>query len=230
MNEILKLSPRLARAADFVREGSFVADVGTDHAYLPIYLCLSDRACGAVASDINEGPVMRARENINKYSLDKKIDVLRTDGLCGIEKYAPDDVLILGMGGELIAKIISDAPWTKRTGLRLCLQPMTHPEILRGFLLQNGYSILDEALAEEEKIYQIILAEYTGRTAEYTDAELLLGRHNAGRGGEVFARLCERQIQILVKRAEGKESAGERADEERGLIKKIAAMASKENV
>lgn len=228
MNEAPRLSPRLTHAALFVREGAFVADVGTDHAYLPIHLCLSGRARGAVASDINGGPVARARENINKYSLSKKIDVLRTDGLCGIEKYAPDDVLILGMGGELIARILADAPWTKRSGLRLCLQPMTHPEILRSFLLENGYSIVDEALAEEEKIYQIILAEYTGKTEEYTDAELLLGRINALRGGEVFARLCARQMEILKKRADGKRTAGDDTSKEQLLIEAIRALAEKE--
>ena len=148
MNEEFKLSARLRCAASMVREGSFVADVGTDHAYLPIALALEGKIRGAVASDINAGPVERGRKNIEEHALTDRISVVMTDGLSGIEPYAPNDILILGMGGELIARILECAPWTKDQSIRLCLQPMTHAEALRSFLLDNGYSIIDEQLAE----------------------------------------------------------------------------------
>ncbi len=223
MNEkTVTLSPRLRAAADMVRVGSFVADVGTDHAYLPIALCLEGRIRGGVASDINEGPVERGRKNINTYALGEKISTLRADGLDGLEKYSPDDILILGMGGELIARILSDAPWTKNEKIRLCLQPMTHPEALRAFLCQNGYEIFDEtAVAEDGRIYQIISAGYTGKSYTLTEAELLLGKINIAKRSEALLSLAERTAATLMRRAEGKQSAGADASHELALIEKI---------
>ena len=221
MKEIPKLTPRLAAAASFCRQGAFVADIGTDHAYLPISLCLSGRARGAIASDINAGPVERAEENIKNYGLDGKIEVRRADGLDGIEQFAPDDIMILGMGGELIARIISDAPWTKNKSINLCLQPMTHPEYLRGFLLENGYEIIDEAIAEEEKIYQIILARFSGEKQSLAPEELLLGRINIARGGDALVRLGEHWISVIERRADGKRTSGADVSEDTELIQRI---------
>ena len=179
MNKTLKLSKRLRAAADFVRQGAYIADVGTDHAYLPIALCIEGRVRGAIASDINEGPILRAREHIKEYGLTDNITAVLADGLDKISSYEPTDILILGMGGELIANIISKASFTKDEKIRLILQPMTHPEILRRFLLENGYGIVDEVMAcEEKKVYQIICAEYTGKPQEHSDVELLLGKKN----------------------------------------------------
>ena len=231
MNEKYKLSPRLRCAADMARQGAFIADVGTDHAYLPIALCVEGRICGGVASDVNDGPVERARKNINEYGLDQKISVLKTDGLSGIECYAPDDVFILGMGGELIARIIADAPWTKNGGIHLCLQPMTHAEILRAFLLNNGYSMIDETVVEEDgKIYQIILASWTGEREKYTVEELLLGRINIIRRTDALLRLARKNAETLMRRVEGKESAGENAEYERNIIERINAILREEKI
>ena len=216
------LSARLLSVADFVRRGSFVADVGTDHAYLPIYLVLSGKASGAVASDINEGPYMRALLNIRSHSLEKKITALLTPGLSGIEKYSPDDILICGMGGELIASIIEDAPFTKDASVRLVLQPMTHSEILRKYLLDNGFSIVDETIAKEEKIYEIICAEYAGgEREEYNEAELLVGKRNIENGSEHLPLLVERHLRTLRKIRSAKLSAGADAKDEEELIKKL---------
>lgn len=229
MNELPKLSPRLIRAASMVRQGSFVADVGTDHAYLPIYLFLEGRIRGGVASDVNAGPVERGRKNIESFGLEKSISVVHTDGLSGIERFSPDDVLILGMGGELIARILGDAEWTRDSGIRLCLQPMTHPEILRAFLLDNGYSIVDEQLvAEGDRIYQLIAAQYSGASESYSSAELLLGRINASRRTEEFFRLAELTVQTLTKRAHGKKSAGIDPAEERQLLGEIQKLISED--
>ena len=107
------ISKRLSAAADFVRAGACVADVGTDHAYLPIYLAKTGKIRGGVASDINEGPYLCAKKNIAAEGLSHIITAVHTAGLCGIEKYAPTDIMICGMGGELISKILEDAPWVK---------------------------------------------------------------------------------------------------------------------
>ena len=214
------LTPRLASAASFVRKNSVVADVGTDHAYLPIALVLGGISKSAIASDINEGPYLRALTNIRSHSLSGKITALCTPGLDGIEKYSPTDILICGMGGELIAAIIDGAPWTKNEKIRLVLQPMTHAEILRKYLIDNGFSIVDEKIAKEEKIYQIICAEYTGASEEFSELELIFGKINIERGGETFCELVSRQTEILKRIAEAKSKARktEASNDEEKLI------------
>lgn len=218
------LTPRLAAAANFVRSGAFVADVGTDHAYLPIALALSGKISGAVASDINEGPYLRALANVRNHSLENKITALHTAGLCGVEKFAPTDIVICGMGGELIASIINDAPWTKNTSVRLVLQPMTHSEILRKYLLDNKFTIIDEALAKEEKIYEIICAEYTGNTEEYSEAELLLGKKNIERGDGLCQELLAHHLAILKRIASAKKTASADDTNEERLIEKLEEL------
>lgn len=222
MTETTLLSPRLTHAAALIREGAFLADVGTDHAYLPIALCLDGRIRGAVASDINKGPIERAEENIKKYSLKNKISLCHCDGLSEIERFSPTDISILGMGGELIVKILSAAPWTKSGGIRLCLQPMTHAEILRAYLAAEGYTVVDESIAvEDDKIYQLIAAEYTGKRDVYTDAELLLGKINIRRKVPELSRLAKHHISVLSRRIDGKTSAGASAEDEQRLIDEI---------
>ncbi len=216
-----KISRRLAAAAEYVRQGAVIADVGTDHAYLPIFLCLSGKAVGGVASDIHKGPLKRAEENIRAYGLSDKLDTLLCDGLDGIALRHPTDILILGMGGELIADILRRADFTRQAGIRLILQPMTHPEILRGFLAENGYTICHESLVQEDRIYQIICAEYTGETAELTPLSALVGEQNLCRGDVLTFELLRHWKNVLSVRMEGKKSAGSEASEEETLLFEI---------
>ena len=216
-----KLSPRLFAAAKFVRSSAFVADVGTDHAYLPIYLCAEGRIRGAVASDINEGPVARAMINVAGYHLGRKIQVLRADGLSGLDAYSPTDILICGMGGELIAEIIKAAEWTKNKKTRLILQPMTHADKLRAHLTENGFSIVDEAIVKDDKIYQIICAEYTGEVSQYSPTELIFGKQNISRGGDVFREYAAYVRGVFLTRKNGKLSAGADVSEESFIINEI---------
>jgi tRNA (adenine22-N1)-methyltransferase len=216
-----KLSQRLLAAASLVREGAVVADVGTDHAYLPIALCLSGRAVRAVASDVNEGPIARARSHVEEYGLCDRIATLRCDGLCGIEPYAPTDVLILGMGGDLIVRILSEARWLKDPSRRLILQPMTHPEAVRAFLAEQGFAIVEERLVKEGKIYQILSAEYVGVTEEYSALELLCGKQNLARRDGVTHELCARWRSVFEERLRGKRTAGEDTSDEEQILAEI---------
>ena len=215
-----KISKRLQAAASFSQKGARIADIGTDHAYLPIYLYVSGSISGGVASDINEGPTDRARVNVRGWGADKAIDVIRTDGLCGIEKYEPDEIFILGMGGELIVRILNDAPWVKN-GKRLILQPMTHPEILREYLWREGFSIIDEKIVEEDKLYQIICAEYTGNVYKPTESEIFFGKINAERGGELFLKLLLHTKKVYEQRIKGKLMADADCTDEKRMIDHI---------
>ena len=214
-----KISKRIEAAASFCRSGVRIADIGTDHAYLPIYLHAAGKISGGVASDINAGPVERAKMNIARSAASRVISVVRTDGLCGIEAYAPDDIFILGMGGELIATILDKAPWVRSKKHRLVLQPMTHPELLRAYLYENGFSIIDEALVSEDKIYHVICAEYGGEIYNATREELMFGKKNLLRGGELLRELAVRTRDIYSKRAEGKRVAGADDSEETEILK-----------
>ena len=217
-----KLGQRLQCAAELVRSGAFVADVGTDHAYLPIALMLDGEICGGVVTDIHTGPIERARENICRYGLLDQLTPICCDGLAAEECRRAEDIFILGMGGELIAGILSRAPWTKKEGIRLILQPMTHAELLRKFLLEQGYSILCERLVSEDRIYQVIHAEYSGETCDYTPLELLLGKENLSRREDPFTReLVCRWERIFCERREGTRSGGADTDEEDRYLQEI---------
>lgn len=220
-----KADARLLVAASFVRQDAVVADVGSDHAYLPIYLVQNCIALRAVASDINEGPIENARANVNEAGLSDKIETVLVDGLAGIEKYAPTDILICGMGGELIAKIINEAPFTRDKRIRLILQPMTKQEKLRAYLIKAGYEIVSEKLCfEGGKIYQCMCAEYDGVPRTYSEAELLLGRHNIEEKSELFFKLVSQKTAALEKSIAGKKEAGIDAAKEKRLFAELVSM------
>ena len=182
----LDLSPRLAAIAALVPPGAKLADVGTDHAYLPVWLLLAGRIGQAVASDVNEGPLQRGRETARAYGVGEKIDFRRCDGLAGISPQEADTVVIAGMGGDLISRILAAAPWTR--GAKLILQPMSSQEVLRQWLGEHGYAIQGETLAREgEKFYSILTAT-GGVSPPYTPGELWAGRQ--ARGEEAPHRLA----------------------------------------
>lgn len=204
----LKLSKRLSTAASYVRSGAFVADIGTDHAYLPIYLVSNGIARLALASDINEGPILKAKENILKYDLTDKIYTEIANGLDKIEKYNPTDIVICGMGGELIAKILDSSSYIKSKNIRLILQPMTSIYELREYL-SNGFSTIAENIVREDnKLYQVMCVEYDGKKHHYSRPELELGKLNIKNKGEEFISLLNLAIDKKIKRLNGLKVGG----------------------
>lgn len=216
-----KISKRLLCAASFAQKGDFVADVGTDHAYLPIYLYTKGIIKGAVVSDINEGPIGRAKENIIEFSCEDAVIPILSDGLYKIDQYSPDTVFILGMGGELIVNIIASAEWVKKKKPRLVLQPMTHRELLRAYLFESGFEITEETLIEDGKIYQIIVAEYTGRPTEATCLELFFGKINLQERTELLISAMRREADVISARLLGKSKAGLDGGEDAALLNEI---------
>ena len=204
----IKLSKRLSTVASLVRDGAIVADIGTDHAYLPIYLVQANIAKRAIASDINEGPIMRARANIEKNTLEDKIITYIANGLDGLEKHTPTDILICGMGGELIAQIIDTCDYVKNGDISLILQPMTTAFELREYL-KNGFSIYDEEVVfEDGKYYQIICARYDGQVHSYSDVELELGSINIKKRTDTFLGLLDYTINKKKKILDGQLCGG----------------------
>ena len=126
----LKLDERLKTCCSFLR-GRALADIGTDHAYLPAVLAATGKVPHAIASDIAEGPLRAAEKTLLEYGVEKLIELRKCDGLSGFLPGEAEDFVIAGMGGELIARILEAAPWLKAPGYRLVLQPMTQQPHLR---------------------------------------------------------------------------------------------------
>ncbi|MBQ3416272.1 MAG: SAM-dependent methyltransferase [Ruminococcus sp.] len=177
MKNPFSLSRRLALCASYVAQDSRLADIGTDHAYLPIALCLDNKILSAVACDIAQGPLGRAKENILRYELADKIETRLSDGLQNVKKDEIDTVVIAGMGGELIAKILSECPYIKDKSLSLILQPMTRCEKLILWLYENGFAIQHQsAVTEDGKHYTVMLVRYTGEVKTPSPLSLYLGK------------------------------------------------------
>ncbi len=161
MNE-KNLCRRLSLCAELIGEGSRLADIGTDHAYLPIHLAHKGVIKSALACDIAEGPLSSARENIRRHSLEDVIEARLSDGLKNVRQGEADTVVIAGMGAELIIKILSDCPYIKDPSLLLILQPMTRYETLIRWLYENGFSVTEQKTAREGKrLYTVIGARYS---------------------------------------------------------------------
>lgn len=199
---------RLLSALPYLTSGGTVADIGTDHAYLPIELCRRGICRRAVACDINRGPLESARANIAAAGFSDRIDTLLTDGLHGVEQWHPDDILIFGMGGELIARILSEAPWIRDARIGLVLQPMSRAEVLRRYLWENGFSVKGETLSRADRIYQTLYARYTGIPEPFDETELLVGRDCFLLSSPLAAEFIRGKISVLENVAVGKRAGG----------------------
>lgn len=161
-----KLSKRLQAAADFVTHGSRIADVGTDHGFLPIYLIQSGRCPRAVAMDIREGPLERAREHILAAGLHEVIQIRRSDGMQELSEGEADSVAIAGMGGLTVIHILEEAQ-EKLAGFReLILEPQSDPAKVRRYLREHNLCIDRENLVYETGKYYPVLHISTGKTAQ----------------------------------------------------------------
>ena len=215
-------------AAEFVRNGAVVADIGTDHGYLPIMLLKNGICEYAYASDINRMPLEKARINAKKYGTAEKMSFHISDGLDFVDRgecrSKPDitDIVIMGMGGELISEILDKSGYVKNSGVRLILQPMSMADKLRIYLCENGFGIKDERLCTAAgKIYSVICAEYDGTKRELGEAETLLGENNIERGGELFRKYAENVKYKLKKKIDGLEKGGHDAATETRLYNEI---------
>jgi tRNA (adenine22-N1)-methyltransferase len=146
-NNIPVLSPRLKAIAEQVSDGMVFADVGTDHAYIPIYLVNMEICKYGFASDIRKGPLDRAKQNIVKYGCNGGITSILTDGLKGLPLYDIDIIIIAGMGGETIINMLEEASGLLKIGTKLVIQPMTDLKEVRQYVYGHGFQIVSERLA-----------------------------------------------------------------------------------
>lgn len=171
------LSERMLRTAAMVSRGNRTADVGCDHAYTSIYLVEQGIAPQVVAMDVNAGPLARAKENVAKFGMEENISLRLSDGLAKLMPGEADTILIAGMGGPLMERILSEYPETVKAAKELVLQPQSEIGEFRRFLQKTGFRITDEdMLFEDGKYYTILRAEH-GSDEAWTEDEYLYGKY-----------------------------------------------------
>ena len=174
-NRELLLQPRLACIAGLVPDGARLADVGTDHGYLPAYLLQRGTISRAIASDINRAPLDHARATAAAYGVADRIDFRLCPGLTGIRPEECDTVAIAGMGGETILGIFKAAPWTHEGAHTLILQPQTKADLLRRWLCGHGYRFLSETLVRDKEQLYVVFRVTAGTGQELSEADVLTG-------------------------------------------------------
>lgn len=178
----IELSNRLKTISNLINNVKSIVDVGTDHGYIPIYLVGNNILDYAVASDINKGPVEKAKNNVKDYNLGNKISCRLGGGLTTVKPKEVDAAIIAGMGGNLIRDIIEESKGVFKTLNYAVLQPVQNPEVLREYIYKSGYTILDEVIVkDEEKYYEIIKVKYDSNKREvepiyYEISEILLNK------------------------------------------------------
>lgn len=180
----MELTNRLKTIADLVPQGTKLADIGTDHAYLPTWLYLNNRISFAVASDLREGPLSRGMAVAKEQNIPETAISFRCgDGLSPVKKGEVNTIIMAGMGGETISHCMETTDWAKDEDLLFILQPMSSIPELRLWLQENGYFIAEERIAKEgDKLY-VIMAVVVGEMPPLTSAELWVGKQYQGMHG-----------------------------------------------
>ncbi|MBB4825743.1 tRNA (adenine22-N1)-methyltransferase [Sporosarcina luteola] len=214
----LKLSERLAAVASFIEKGSVLADIGSDHAYLPCHLVRTGTIERAVAGEVAKGPYESAVANVAKEGLSESITVRLANGIAAIRKEDEvDAVTIAGMGGTLIADILEEGKAHLQGVKRIVAQPNIHAIAIRSWCLANGWTIVDERiLKEDHKIYEILVLE-KGQAA-FSEIELLVGPFLLAEKSPVFIEKWVRELEEWQRVLRAIESAGHSEEAEKRKI------------
>jgi len=221
-----KLSKRLETVAKFVPTGAVVADIGSDHAYLPCYLIHRGIASYAVAGEVVKGPYESAVGQVQKEGLSEKIKVRLANGLAAVEKDDHvDTITIAGMGGPLIVSILEKHPEKLQGVTRLILQPNIHAKVIREWALAHNWAILDEEILEEDdKIYEILVLQRS--QMELTELEVLVGPKLMQRKSATFIKKWSREKenwQRVLQSIEGADQTPE-IDEKRAELSTLIRL------
>ena len=172
----MELSKRLQAVADLVSEGLVVADVGTDHGYIPIYLIETKKSPKAFAMDVNKGPLLRAKEHIAEHGLETRIETRLSDGVRALQKGECDCVVVAGMGGALTIKIMEEGKDIFRNLKEFVLQPQSELQKVRAYLCENAYFIAEENMVLDDGKFYPMFRVINGQSEEYHAIELCYGK------------------------------------------------------
>lgn len=193
----MQISKRLETVASFVEPGSVIADVGCDHGYIPIYLYQKGIIPKAIAMDVNKGPLERADIHIREYGLGEYITTRLSDGVCGLKPGEADAVVIAGMGGALMEKIIDEGEETLNSVSYLILQPQSELEHFRRFLHQKGYDIVQEAMVLEDGKYYPMMKVKKGVQKYEREIDYRFGKGLLEEKNEVLYQFLQKERQSL---------------------------------
>ncbi|WP_141604253.1 tRNA (adenine(22)-N(1))-methyltransferase [Terrilactibacillus laevilacticus] len=186
----INLSKRLKKVASYIPRNSKIADIGSDHAYLPCYALQNGLINEAIAGEVNEGPYLSAVHTVEECQLSTLVQCRLGNGLSVISKGEVDCIIIAGMGGELIKQILENGKSQLSTKERLILQPNVASDRVRTWLDTNDWSIIDESILEEDQhIYEIIVAEKSKEIHQnLSDIERLMGPYLIKEKNDVFIK------------------------------------------
>ena len=220
----IKLDDRLSAVASLVRNNKRVADIGTDHGYLVAYLVENGICPSGIAADLRKGPLENARQTVIQQGLSDKIQLILSDGLQNIPENDCDDIVIAGMGGNLIAEILEKAAWVKNERINIVAQPMTHAEVLRQYFIENGFTITEEKTATDGKRYYcIISASYTGSIEKHTSSYIYTGEIKPENDTDI--KYLEKILTALTKKYNALMSANkEDSDNLKVIIDEISTL------
>ena len=220
------LNLRLLCAAELVRQNATFADIGTDHAYLPLFLLDLGRIDYAYCCDINEGPLDSARRNAEERGKSEQMSFILTDGAAALLGKGITDYAICGMGGELIAEIIERAPHLRTSAVNLILQPMTRQEKLRTYLASHGFSIKTESYCYDAgKHYVCMLVSFDGNCRELSELEAVVGSpKSVFLGTEHRLKYLKSKLSSLERASAGKSEAGMDCKNDNRLIAELTSF------
>lgn len=208
MKNKINISNRLLECAKRVSKNSKIVDIGSDHAYLPIYLCANGIVNYAIACDINAGPLGVSKKNIKKYNLENSIFARLSNGLEDIKDTEVDEVIIAGMGGNLISNILNKSLKQNKKFKKYILQPVQYELNLREYLCDFGFEITYENIIEsDKKIYVVIEAVYKNKRYNLSNLEKYIGTtnfiENIDKSKKIYNTYIEKKLNSLYNQKKG---------------------------
>ena len=192
----MELSKRLQAVADLVSDGLVVADVGTDHGYIPIYLTESKKSSRAIAMDVNKGPLLRAETHIAEHGLSALVETRVSDGVRALQIGECECVVIAGMGGALTIKILEEGKEIFRNLKEFVLQPQSELQKVREYLCANAYCIVEENMVLDDGKFYPMFRVINGKSPEYHTVELRYGKFLLEQKNAVLKEFLEKEKKV----------------------------------
>ena len=189
----MNLSDRLTVVAGQITRGNTIADIGTDHGYIPIYMTMNGYSPKAIAMDVNEGPLTRARDNIVKYGLLDKVVTKLSDGLNNLLENEADTIVIAGMGGLLTIRILDNGQNVAHSAKELILSPHSDVHLVREYLADNGFEIINEEIVLDDGKFYFVLKVVNGSMTIADDMEKYYGKYLIERRDAIMKLFLERE-------------------------------------
>lgn len=192
----MELSKRLQAVAGLVTPDLKIADIGTDHAYIPIWLVEQGISPSAIAMDINQGPLEKAKENIALHGLTSRIKTRQSDGMRQLKPSEAESVVIAGMGGGLVIKILEDVKEQDLGIKEWILQPQSELKKVREYLNESGYRIVDETMILDEGKFYPMMKAIKGKQEVYREEELSYGKLLLKNRNPILKMFLEKEFEL----------------------------------